>query len=54
MQRFEGKKVIQVPVRDGISKAEELVKKASSGDGEIYHHDTKKEKKILYVYFTNI
>ena len=24
MQRFEGKKLIQVPVRDGISKAEEL------------------------------
>lgn len=47
MQRFEGKKVIQVPVRDGISKAEELVKKASSGDGEIYHHDTKKEKQNL-------
>lgn len=47
MQRFEGKKVIQVPVRDGISKAEELVKKASNGDGEIYHHDTKKEKQNL-------
>ena len=47
MQRFEGKKVIQVPVRDGISKAEELVKKASSGNGEIYHHDTKKEKQNL-------
>ena len=47
MQRFEGKKVIQVPVRDGISKAEELVKKASSGDGEISHHDTKKEKQNL-------
>lgn len=29
MQRFEGKKLIQVPVRDGISKAEELVEKAS-------------------------
>ena len=38
MQRFEAKKVIQVPVRDGISKAEELVQKANNGDGEIYHH----------------
>ena len=44
MARFEGKKVIQVPVRDGISKAQELVEKANNGDGEIYHHEEKKEK----------
>ena len=31
MARFEGKKVIQVPVRDGISKAQELVEKANNG-----------------------
>ena len=28
MQRFEGKKVIQVPVRDGISKAERACSKS--------------------------
>lgn len=47
MARFEGKKVIQVPVRDGISKAQELVEKANNGDGEIYHHEEKKEKQNI-------
>lgn len=44
MQRFEGKKLIQVPVRDGISKAEELVEKASKGEAEIYHYQEGKTK----------
>lgn len=35
--RFDGKKVIQVKVADGIHKSEELVTRAAAGDGEIYH-----------------
>lgn len=55
MQRFEAKKIIQVPVRDGISKAEELVQKANNGDGEIYHHDTKKEKQnIIRLFYKHL
>lgn len=55
MARFEGKKVIQVPVRDGISKAEELVQKANNVDGEIYHHDTKKEKQnIIRLFYKHL
>jgi PTS system fructose-specific IIC component len=38
MERFEGKKVIIVPVAKGIRNAQELVTKASSGDAPIYHH----------------
>lgn len=57
MARFEGKKVIQVPVRDGISKAQELVEKANNGDGEIYHHEEKKEKqntiRLFYKHLMN-
>ncbi len=36
MDRFAGKKVIEVQVSDGISKSEELIKKAMSGDVKIY------------------
>ena len=35
--RFDGKKVIQRPVSDGIRKSEELVKKAIEGDAKIFH-----------------
>lgn len=53
--RFEGKKVIQVPVRDGISKAQELVEKANNGDGEIYHHEEKKEKQnIIRLFYKHL
>ncbi|MHC1684777.1 MAG: fructose-specific PTS transporter subunit EIIC [Clostridiaceae bacterium] len=38
MARFEGKKVIQVPVVQGIKKPEELITKALNGDAPIYHH----------------
>ena len=38
MARFDGKPVIQVPVSDGIHKAEELIQKAVSGQAPIYHH----------------
>lgn len=55
MARFEGKKVIQVPVRDGISKAQELVEKANNGDGEIYHHEEKKEKQnIIRLFYKHL
>ena len=35
--RFDGKKVIQRPVSDGIRKSDELVKKAIEGDAKIFH-----------------
>ena len=55
MARFEGKKVIQVPVKDGISKAQELVEKANNGDGEIYHHEEKKEKQnIIRLFYKHL
>ncbi|TWI54497.1 PTS fructose transporter subunit IIABC [Halalkalibacter nanhaiisediminis] len=36
MDRFAGKKVIEVPVADGIKKPKELIEKALSGDVSIY------------------
>lgn len=38
MARFEGKRVLQVPVADGIHKAKELIEKAVSGEVPVYHH----------------
>lgn len=35
--RFDGKKVIQRPVSDGIRKADELVDRALKGDASIFH-----------------
>lgn len=47
--------MIQVPVRDGISKAQELVEKANNGDGEIYHHEEKKEKQnIIRLFYKHL
>ncbi len=37
MDRFDGKKVIECQVSDGISKAQELLERAISGDVPIYH-----------------
>ncbi len=37
MARFNGKKVIQTKVADGIHKAEELLQRALSGDVAVYH-----------------
>ena len=37
MDRFDGKKVIQRQVSDGISKADQLVERAISGDVPVYH-----------------
>lgn len=39
--RFDGKKVIQRPVSDGIRKSDELVKKAIEGDAKIFHAEEK-------------
>ncbi|MDD6327112.1 MAG: fructose-specific PTS transporter subunit EIIC [Eubacteriales bacterium] len=36
MDRFDGKRVIICKVADGISKAEELIKRAASGDAKLY------------------
>lgn len=37
MERFDGKRVISVPVSDGISKADMLIEKALSGKAAVYH-----------------
>ena len=38
MARFEGKKVIQTKVANGIHKTEELLTRATNGDAPVYHH----------------
>ncbi|MGL5641780.1 MAG: fructose PTS transporter subunit IIA, partial [Paraclostridium sp.] len=38
MARFNGKKVIQTKVANGIHKAEELITKASNGEANVYNH----------------
>lgn len=37
MERFDGKKLIERQVSDGINKAEELVSLAMSGNAPVYH-----------------
>lgn len=37
MARFDGKKVIQTKVADGIHKAEELITRAANGEAPVYH-----------------
>ncbi len=39
MARFNGKKVIQTKVANGINKAEELLTNAMSGNAPVYEHD---------------
>lgn len=41
MNRFDGKRVIQTKVANGIHKAEELINEAISGKAPIYHADAK-------------
>ena len=36
MDRFDGKKLIEVPVSDGISKAPQLIERAIKGDAPVY------------------
>ena len=43
MDRFDGKKVIQRQVSDGINKAEELIKRIASGDAPVFKASGKKE-----------
>ena len=40
MERFSGKKLISVPVSDGINKADQLIAKAMSGDAKIYQEES--------------
>lgn len=41
--RFDGKKVIECQVSDGINKAEELIKRIASGDAPLFKASGKKE-----------
>lgn len=47
MERFDGKKVIECKVADGINKAEDLISRAVKGDAPVYHaaEGVKKEEK---------
>ena len=38
MSRFDGKRVISVPVSDGIHKPKELIEKIEKGEAPVYHH----------------
>lgn len=40
MERFSGKKLISVPVSDGINKADQLIAKAMSGNAKIYQEES--------------
>lgn len=41
--RFDGKKVIECQISDGINKAEELIKRIASGDAPVFKASGKKE-----------
>ena len=44
LDRFDGKKVIECQVSDGINKADELIKKALAGDAPVYKAGTSEKK----------
>ncbi|MFS0671606.1 fructose-specific PTS transporter subunit EIIC [Ornithinibacillus sp. 179-J 7C1 HS] len=44
LDRFNGKRVLQRPVADGIKKSEELITKAVNQDAPIYHSDGSEQK----------
>jgi len=44
MDRFDGKRVIECPVSDGISKGDQLVERALHGDVPVYHAKNAKAK----------
>ena len=46
MARFNGKKVLQTKVADGIHKPEELIKNALAGKAPIYHADGQAEETL--------
>lgn len=45
MDRFHGKHVIQVPVADGIRKAQQLIERASSQDAPVYQGSSNRNEK---------
>lgn len=45
MERFDGKYLIECPVSDGISKADQLIDRAMKRDAQIYHSDSPKTEK---------
>lgn len=47
MERFHGKKLIECPVSDGISKADKLVERAVSGDVPVYEAKAGQEERSL-------
>ena len=49
MDRFDGKKVIECKVADGINKAEQLLNRVMSGDAPVYHATEKQKKKRVPV-----
>lgn len=61
MDRFAGKKIIQVPVKEAIRIPQELIEKTLKGEGEIYQSSnnkttkdfSKKEKTGLYKHLMN-
>ncbi|UUV98502.1 PTS fructose transporter subunit IIABC [Vagococcus luciliae] len=40
MARFDGKKLVNRPVSDGIKKTEELLRLATDGSASVYHHSS--------------
>ncbi|MTI66826.1 MAG: PTS fructose transporter subunit IIA [Firmicutes bacterium] len=61
MKRFEGKKVLQIPVTNAIKSSEKLINKALKEDAKVYHYDgnesneenNKKEKTGFYKHLMN-
>lgn len=47
--RFDGKKVIECQVSDGINKTEELVKRIAAGDAPVFKASGKKEASHSYI-----
>lgn len=45
MARFDGKRVIQTKVANGIHKTEELLNRATNGEASIYHHASGSDNK---------
>lgn len=46
MERFDGKKVIECQVSDGINKADKLIKRAVNGDAPVYHAATHRRVRV--------
>lgn len=46
MDRFDGKKLIEVPVSDGISKADQLVERGIAGNAPIYHGNGTQQERV--------